>query len=217
MSNPDKVNEALRQAKLASQSLDTAKAENQSAINEHVSEDKVEAKSSVSPSVGATRETRTPAQSDVYQPLRKSDPLAQSLIAQFDSYVADVQPNRSQTVASSKANRTRLINLLTTTINLEDDGTFITVMTRFLEVIEQNPGGVFNFDSVYSGLSAQPGSDSHLDKVRFTIDLFLTFADPVGRAHAIKFYNVQQSAGLAKTSAARERLIAYITRISGAN
>lgn len=215
--SPDKLQSALQSAtelsKQADEQVLSQNSEQQDFNEQAQPELTVE---NTDPSVGAVIETSRP-QLDTSKTFEQYDavsPQAKSLVLQWDAYVTDANPANSQTLASLKLLQTRLATMVTSTFNLESDEDFIVVAGRVMELIRANQNNVFGGDNVMRGFSSLDLSDKRVNQVRFALDALLTFADPKGRKNALRYYNLQQSAGICRTSAGRERLIAYITRIS---
>lgn len=144
---------------------------------------------------------------------RNGSPLALTLIAQWDSYIQDAAANKSQTPRTVAQLRDRLINLLTITVNAQDNRDFMQVSNYLLKEIQANRTGAFNLSMVHRGFGELPGATAN--KPRFALDAYLCFADPQGRAQNIAQYNIVNSAQLANTSELRDRFVAYFNRISG--
>lgn len=216
--SPDKVQAALRSASALSEKVEETKSaqvlEETSHVEQQAPESAVEQVTDTS--VGAAVETQRPTTvpSTAFQQYDEVSPLAKSLVLQWDSYVTDANPLNRQTNASLTALQTRLVNLVGTTFNLESDDDFIVVFQRVMQLVRDNPNRVFGAESIFRGFSSLNLSDKRINALRFAIDALLTFAEPKGRKNALRYYNLQQSAGICRTTQARERFIAFITRIS---
>ncbi|WBF04851.1 hypothetical protein [Erwinia phage vB_Ea277G] len=215
--NADKVQDLLRTSSDLSNQV--AETQQQQDGEQTVHDTQVAAEVAVETteaSVGAAVETQRPV-ADANSAFTQYDEvsgLAKSLVLQWDKYVKDANPANRQTVSSLKSLQESLVNLVLTTFNLESDEDFVVVMGRLMGLVRENPNRVFGAEAIFRGFSHLNLSDKRINAIRFAIDCVLTFADPKGRKNALQYYNLQQSASVCRTTAARERLIGYITRIS---
>lgn len=167
----------------------------------------------VAPAVGKVRETTEVQAAAPQSAPRQGSPVALTIIAQWDSYIQDAASNKAQTARSATALRDRLINLLTTTVNLAENKDYVQVSNYLLKEIVSNKTGSFTLSMVHRGFSELPGTTAN--KPRFALDAYLCFADPATRSAHIGPYNLQNAAQLARTPELRDRFVAYFNRISG--
>ena len=215
--NADKLQESLRAATDLSTQVEETKSEQDGVQETHDNQVAPEvAVNEAAASVGAAVETQRPVAeaNSAFKQYDEVSALAKSLVLQWDAYVDAANPANRQTDASLVSLQTSLVNLVTTTFNLETDEDFVVVMGRVMELVRINPNRVFGAEAIFRGFTRLNMSDKRINTIRFAVDCLLTFADPKGRKNALRYYNLQQSAGVCRTTAARERLIGYITRIS---
>lgn len=222
MSSPDKLNEKLREAAEKSQATSEAgtKQDAQDKANT-APKDNVSSTASADNndgSVGTSRETQTrDTRASLFGAYEKDSSVSQALVAQWQEYEKRAAANVRQTPATLKAVQTELVNLISQTVNLDDDTDFITVSQRLFTLMAENKKGAFSISTLYRGLTVIGTADRLVNNARFTLDAYLTFSAVKNRGNAIRVYNLQQSSMLAKTPEKRERFVAYFTRISGGN
>lgn len=221
MSSTDKINDALRAAAQKSDATSEA-TDKQVEVDRQAAEKKDNVSSSASSdsqdgSVGNSRETQTRSTpTDVFSAYAKDSGASKALIAQWQAYESDAAPTVRQTPATIKAVQTKLVDLISQTVNLDDDQDFIAVSQRLMTLMRENKKGTFGLGVLYRSLTVLGTTDRTVNNARFALDCYLEFSNVQNRQNAGRVYNLQQSAMLAKTVEKRERFIAYFTRISGA-
>lgn len=162
------------------------------------------------------KETSAPiVEQDTAVQSAKGSPSANALMAQWLQYAIDCDSRKILTKFQLTRQQKNMVRMINSTVNLDETQDFVQVSNYLISLVHENKTGAFSSGALFRLFDTGIESQVVTNQTRFCLDAFLCFADPKHRAANVNVYNLINSAQLAKTSAKRDRFVAYFRRISG--